>query len=109
MARQPVSMRKPKEMLRLKHEQGLTNRQIGATCRLRGKGVLRFCVLRYSKEGNNLPTVQVRKENIDSTEWKTLHFEYDRPGDKDERQSLFLWPEGLDSKIDIDDLYLVPK
>ena len=29
MARRPVSMRKTKEILRLKHELGLTNRQIG--------------------------------------------------------------------------------
>ncbi|NLE66279.1 MAG: DUF4838 domain-containing protein, partial [Lentisphaerae bacterium] len=88
---------------------GLTNETIGAVCRLRGQGALRFCILRYSKEGNNLPSVQVHKEQVDSAEWEPVAFEYARPGDKEERQSLFLWPEGADSTIDIDDLYLVPK
>ncbi len=34
MARRPISMRKTKEILRLKHELGLTNRQIAASLNL---------------------------------------------------------------------------
>jgi len=34
MARRPVSMHKTKEILRLKHELGLTNRQIAASLNL---------------------------------------------------------------------------
>ena len=34
MARRPISMRKAREILRLKHEAGLTNRQIGSSLRM---------------------------------------------------------------------------
>ncbi len=65
MARKPVSMRKAKEILRLKHEQGLTNRQIGACLNLSHVSVGKY-LRRAATVGLGWPLPEnVREDAID--------------------------------------------
>ncbi|NLX12515.1 MAG: IS21 family transposase [Phycisphaerales bacterium] len=65
MARKPVSMRKAKEILRLKHEQGLTNRQIGACLNLSHVSVGKY-LRRAATAGLGWPLPEnVREDAID--------------------------------------------
>ncbi|MFH1379843.1 MAG: IS21 family transposase [bacterium] len=45
MARERISMRKLKEILRLKHECGLSNRQISKSCNIGRKAISQYCKL----------------------------------------------------------------
>ena len=54
MARRPISMRKAKEILRLKHELGLTNRQIGASLHMSHVSVGKY-LQRASEAGLSWP------------------------------------------------------
>ena len=89
------------------NELGIRSDKIRVSCRIRGRGGLRFGILRY-KDGKFLATHFVHTEKTDSAEWKNANFEFVRPGGKTEQQSLILWPEE-NSEIDIDDLYPQPE
>ena len=85
---------------------GLKSDKIALICRVRGKGSLAIGMLRYQNRKHKATTT-LRTETINSDKWTPLKFVFSRPGDKDESQSLFLWP-GKASRIDVDDLYLTP-
>ena len=83
---------------------------ISGSCRLRGKGKLNLAVLRfnhnYKKSKGN---VNVAVLDVDSTEWKSYPFKFDRPGTRDEKQFMMIWPAKKGDCIDIDDFYLVDR
>ena len=78
---------------------------IRASCRLRGKAVVRFIALCY-KDGRNTHTETLRNETLDSTEWQHLQFEFKNPCKPGENFSVAIFPN---AEIDVDDMYLSPK
>ena len=87
---------------------GIRTNSVLVSCRLRGKGQLRFMILRYTKTGGSLPSVTVRTEDVDSAQWINVNFEFVRPGEQDENWCMALFP-GSDSEIDVDDIFLIPR
>ena len=81
--------------------------KIKVVCKVRGKGTVSFEAVQYSPGmKKNLGHMVIRKEPLDDLEnWKTLTFDYTRPGAPDEEQSFLLRPRGT---VDIAEVYLTP-
>ena len=80
---------------------GQKSDEITVVFRARGKGTVKFLVLRKNKAQT------VRTMVIDSANWKNYKFTSKRPGDKSEEHSLTLWPTVKgENYIDVDDIYL---
>ena len=69
MARKRLSMRKIAEVLRLKHEAGLTKRQISRSC-----GIARPTVAKYMEHGEEAGLRWPLPEDLDEDQLETLLF-----------------------------------
>lgn len=81
--------------------------KIKVVCKLRGNGAVAFEVIRYAAGMKKyLGHSVIRKYQLNDQEnWKTLTFEYNRPGSPDEEQSFGIRPHGT---VDIAEIYLTP-
>jgi len=76
--------------------------------RVRGRGKLRFSVMRYqTKGGGFIKSHTVKSLDVNHPEWRHFGFEYVRPSeDKTEMHMLALWPVSEDAEISIDDIFV---
>ena len=89
---------------------GLRSPKIAMSMRLRGKGTLWICMLRYTKGfKKNIATTRLKTLEVDSEHWKNYSFVVDRPGDKDEEQVLMFWPNAKNAVVDMDDISVSPR
>ncbi len=92
----------------ISQEQKVKDDNLRMSMRLRGKGSLRICMLRYSADWQKgLGTSTIKTLAIDADDWKHEVFDFKRPSeDKSEVHCLMLWPMP-NSEIDIDDVILM--
>ena len=89
---------------------GLRSPKIAMSMRLRGKGTLWICMLRYTKGfKKNIATTRLKTLEVDSEHWKNYSFVVDRPGDKDEEQVLMFWPNAKNAVVEMDDIFVSPR
>ena len=86
----------------------LKDENIRGAVRLRGKGKLRIGILRFTPKYKSKGTDTVAILDVNNADWKQYPLKFKRPGTKDEKQFLIIWPVAKESCIDIDDFYLVP-
>ncbi len=82
---------------------GILSDRVRVTYRIRGKGKIIFCVMRY-KNGKFLKTEVLRNEEVNTPQWESRTFEFARPGQKEENHSFMLRPAS--GEIDLDDVFL---
>lgn len=87
----------------------IRSKKIKVVCRVRGKGSVDFGSIRYApKMKKYLGVSFCRKEVLkDTSNWKTIAFEYNRPGKTQEEQSFCFWP-AKGTLADVAEIYLVP-
>ena len=86
----------------------LKDENIRGSVRMRGKGKLRIAVLRFTPKYKSKGTDTVAILDVNNADWKQYPLKFKRPGTKDEKQFIIIWPVAKESCIDIDDFYLVP-
>ena len=82
------------------------NMKLKAAFRVKGKGEIVFKMLRYNSKYRNIGSATIKRVQVDSSDWKHMSFEFDRPSaDMTEIHAFLFQPAS--GEVDLDDLYLV--